>query len=80
MAEVAPRESDGIPGEPSDAVVFVGISLVLGIASRHVLRGARVPYTVALLIIGIVMGSLDEEQSDPWVSKALITAGGDSVF
>ncbi|ONK75034.1 uncharacterized protein A4U43_C03F12640 [Asparagus officinalis] len=59
MAEVAPRESDGSPGEPSDAVVFVGISLVLGIASRHVLRGTRVPYTVALLIIGIVMGSLE---------------------
>lgn len=45
-------------GEPTDAVVFVGISLVLGIASRHILRGTRIPYTVALLIIGIVLGSL----------------------
>ncbi|XP_042501434.1 sodium/hydrogen exchanger 8-like [Macadamia integrifolia] len=44
--------------EPSDAVVFVGISLALGIASRHLLRGTRVPYTVALLIIGIGLGSL----------------------
>ncbi|KAJ4961188.1 hypothetical protein NE237_021098 [Protea cynaroides] len=43
---------------PSDAVVFVGISLALGIASRHLLRGTRVPYTVALLIIGIGLGSL----------------------
>ena len=43
---------------PDDAVVFVGVSLVLGIASRHFLRGTRVPYTVALLILGIAMGSL----------------------
>lgn len=44
--------------KPSVAVVFVGISLVLGIASRHLLRGTRVPYTVALLILGIALGSL----------------------
>lgn len=43
---------------PVDAVLFVGISLVLGIASRHLLRGTRVPYTVALLVIGIALGSL----------------------
>ncbi|KAK1553292.1 hypothetical protein Q3G72_032289 [Acer saccharum] len=46
-------------GNPSDAVLFVGISLVLGIASRHLLRGTRVPYTVALLVIGIALGSLE---------------------
>lgn len=45
-------------GNPTDAVVFFGICLVLGIASRHLLRGTRVPYTVALLIIGIALGSL----------------------
>ncbi|XP_076883383.1 sodium/hydrogen exchanger 8-like [Bidens hawaiensis] len=44
---------------PTDAVLFVGISLVLGIASRHVLRGTRVPYTVALLVLGIGLGSLE---------------------
>lgn len=44
--------------EPEDAVVFVGICLVLGIASRHLLRGTRVPYTVALLVLGIALGSL----------------------
>ncbi|OMO98334.1 sodium/hydrogen exchanger 7 [Corchorus capsularis] len=38
---------------PVDAVIFVRISLVLGIASRHLLRGTRGPHTVALLIIGI---------------------------
>ncbi|XP_015957926.1 sodium/hydrogen exchanger 8 [Arachis duranensis] len=46
-------------GNPSDAVVFFGISMVLGIACRHLLRGTRVPYTVALLIIGIALGSIE---------------------
>ncbi|KAL1199251.1 Sodium/hydrogen exchanger 7 [Cardamine amara subsp. amara] len=44
---------------PVDAVLFVGMSLVLGIASRHLLRGTRVPYTVALLVIVIALGSLE---------------------
>ncbi|XP_027191971.1 sodium/hydrogen exchanger 8 isoform X2 [Cicer arietinum] len=44
---------------PSDAVIFFGLSLALGIASRHLLRGTRLPYTVALLILGIVLGSLE---------------------
>lgn len=44
---------------PSDAVIFVGVCLILGIACRHFLRGTRVPYTVALLIIGIGLGSLE---------------------
>ncbi|XP_020576651.1 sodium/hydrogen exchanger 7-like [Phalaenopsis equestris] len=46
-------------GEPRDAVIFFGISLVLGIACRHILKGTRVPYTVALLICGIALGSLE---------------------
>nr|AVG70998.1 SOS1 protein [Fagopyrum tataricum] len=45
--------------DPTDALIFVGVSLVLGIASRHLLRRTRVPYTVALLIIGIALGSLE---------------------
>ncbi|KAK8363001.1 hypothetical protein V6Z12_A03G134900 [Gossypium hirsutum] len=54
LEEISSSES-----EPVDAVIFVGISLVLGIASRHLLRGTRVPYTVALLIIGLGLGSLE---------------------
>ncbi|KAL4638076.1 hypothetical protein ACB092_03G124200 [Castanea dentata] len=46
-------------GNPTDAVLFVGISLVLGIACRQLLRGTRVPYTVALLILGIALGSIE---------------------
>ncbi|KAL9241734.1 hypothetical protein vseg_015808 [Gypsophila vaccaria] len=47
------------PSNPSDAVIFFAVSLVLGIACRHFLRGTRVPYTVALLLIGIGLGSLE---------------------
>lgn len=51
-------EEEEESGNPSDAVIFVGISLVLGIASRQLLKGTRVPYTVALLILGIALGSI----------------------
>ncbi|XP_050375031.1 sodium/hydrogen exchanger 8 isoform X3 [Argentina anserina] len=51
------EEDDG--SGPSDAVAFVGLCLVLGIACRHLLRGTRVPYTVALLILGIAIGSIE---------------------
>uniref|UniRef100_A0A0E0RKL9 Cyclic nucleotide-binding domain-containing protein n=1 Tax=Oryza rufipogon TaxID=4529 RepID=A0A0E0RKL9_ORYRU len=50
---------DNPEAEPDDAVLFVGVSLVLGIASRHLLRGTRVPYTVALLVLGVALGSLE---------------------
>ncbi|XP_047969241.1 LOW QUALITY PROTEIN: sodium/hydrogen exchanger 8-like [Salvia hispanica] len=46
-------------GDPSDAVLFVGISLVLGIACRHALGGTPVPYTLALLLLGIALGALE---------------------
>nr|BAK23260.1 Na+/H+ antiporter [Puccinellia tenuiflora] len=44
---------------PDDAVLFFGVSLVLGIGSRHLLRGTRVPYTVALLVLGFALGGLE---------------------
>ncbi|CAN6317341.1 unnamed protein product [Urochloa humidicola] len=45
--------------EPADAVLFAGVSLVLGITCRHLLHGTRVPYTVALLILGVALGWLE---------------------
>ncbi|XP_026389894.1 sodium/hydrogen exchanger 8-like isoform X2 [Papaver somniferum] len=45
--------------EPTSAIVFFGLCMVLGIGSRHALRGTRVPYTVALLVIGVGLGSLE---------------------
>ena len=51
-------EEEGSSSNPLDAVIFVGLSLVVGIACRQLLRGTRVPYTVALLIIGVGLGSL----------------------
>ncbi|VYS46087.1 unnamed protein product [Arabidopsis thaliana] len=44
---------------PVDAVIFAGTSLVLGTACRHLFNGTKVPYTVVLLVIGIVLGSLE---------------------
>lgn len=57
-AEEEEESSSSTTSDPTDAVAFVGLSLVLGIACRHLLRGTRVPYTVALLILGIALGSI----------------------
>lgn len=43
---------------PTDGVLFAGLSCVAGVACRHLLRGTRVPYTVALLLLGLAIGSL----------------------
>ena len=59
MEEQASSSSSlSLGSNPTDAVIFFGLCLVLGIACRHVLRGTRVPYTVALLVLGIALGSL----------------------
>lgn len=50
-------ETQGV--EPELAILFIGVSLVLGICCRHLLKGTRVPYTVALLLLGIALGSLE---------------------
>lgn len=57
-SSAAPSAASEEQYNPSDTVIFFGISLALGIACRHLLRGTRVPYTVALLILGIALGSL----------------------
>ncbi|KAB2624101.1 sodium/hydrogen exchanger 8 [Pyrus ussuriensis x Pyrus communis] len=56
---LAAEEEEDSLSDPTNAVAFVGLCLVLGIASRHLLRGTRVPYTVALLILGIGLGSIE---------------------
>ncbi len=37
-------------------LMFVILALVIGAAVRHLLKGTQVPYTVALLIIGLILG------------------------
>lgn len=44
---------------PEVALLFIGVSLALGALCRQLLRNTRVPYTVALLLIGIGLGALD---------------------
>lgn len=46
--------------EPTVAILFIGVSLILGVICRQVFRGTRVPYTVALLILGSGLGAMGE--------------------
>ncbi|KAL5563933.1 hypothetical protein UlMin_033680 [Ulmus minor] len=56
---VEKEDASSQSSNPTDAVLFVGLSLVMGIACRHIFRGTRVPYTVALLLLGIALGSIE---------------------
>jgi NhaP-type Na+/H+ or K+/H+ antiporter len=50
---VAPREDLGY-----ETLYFLFLSLVLGAAARGAVRGSRLPYTVALLFLGLALGFL----------------------
>lgn len=57
----APSSGTGSETEqPQVAILFIGVSLFLGMASRHLLGGTVIPYTVALLLLGIALGGLGE--------------------
>lgn len=56
---LAPVDQKERSTSPEDPILFVAICLVLGIGSRQLLRGTRVPYTVALLLLGIGLGTLE---------------------
>ena len=47
-------ESESSPELP---ILFIGVALVLGLLCRHLLKGTRIPYTGALLVLGIAMGA-----------------------
>ncbi|KAG0600449.1 hypothetical protein M758_11G035100 [Ceratodon purpureus] len=61
MASMAPEPAASETEEigPQVAILFVGVSLFLGMACRHLLHGTRIPYTVALLLLGIGIGGLE---------------------
>uniref|UniRef100_A0A7N0T9G5 Cation/H+ exchanger transmembrane domain-containing protein n=1 Tax=Kalanchoe fedtschenkoi TaxID=63787 RepID=A0A7N0T9G5_KALFE len=46
------------PSDPTNGVIFVGICLAVGAVCRQLFHGTRVPYTVALLVFGVGLGSL----------------------
>lgn len=50
--------SSSSSSNPSDAVLFGGICLLVGVSCRTLLRRTTIPYTVVLLILGIALGSL----------------------
>lgn len=47
--------------KPEIAILFFGVALILGALCKQVFARTPVPYTVALLIIGIVLGVLGEQ-------------------
>ncbi|XP_024361415.1 sodium/hydrogen exchanger 8 isoform X2 [Physcomitrium patens] len=61
MSTVAPAPSTAATEEvgPEVAILFVGVALFLGMVSRHLFKGSRIPYTVVLLLLGIGIGGLE---------------------
>lgn len=53
------EKSSSSNSNPTDAVIFAGISLLIGVSCRTLLRRTFIPYTVVLLIIGTALGSLE---------------------
>eukprot|EP00898_Chlorokybus_atmophyticus_P000417 jgi/Chlat1/1376/Chrsp119S01786 len=62
MAEVAtPAVSESSHTPPEVVLLFLFVSLALGAACKHALTGTKVPYTVAILLLGVAMGAIDFE-------------------
>jgi hypothetical protein len=60
-----PTESLANTAEPAYpeseiAILFFGVALILGAICKQVFARTPVPYTVALLIIGIILGTIGE--------------------
>ncbi|GAQ89279.1 Na+/H+ antiporter [Klebsormidium nitens] len=47
--------------KPEVAILFFGVALILGALCKQVFARTPVPYTVALLMIGIILGALDQK-------------------
>lgn len=50
-------------GNPVSAGIFLFGSLAVGIFCKNLLRGTRLPYTVLLLLFGLLIGVLNEISS-----------------
>lgn len=46
------------PGQPEIALLFIGVSFAVGAVCRQLLQRTRIPYTVALLLVGVGLGAL----------------------
>ncbi|CAI5491589.1 unnamed protein product [Closterium sp. Naga37s-1] len=57
-SDTQPQEPAHTSG-PEVALVFIGVSLALGALCRQVLSNTRIPYTVALLLVGVGLGALE---------------------
>ncbi|CAI5516177.1 unnamed protein product, partial [Closterium sp. Naga37s-1] len=45
------------------ALLFMAVSLALGALCRQIFNNTRVPYTVALLLVGIALGAFGERRA-----------------
>ncbi len=43
-----------------DPLLFIILALIIGAATRHLLRKSKFPYTVALLLVGIILGIISK--------------------
>ncbi|KAK9814099.1 hypothetical protein WJX72_000644 [[Myrmecia] bisecta] len=55
-----------VESHSSDALFFVFIALTLGVFTRHALRWTRVPWSVLLLIWGVLLGIGNETYTKSW--------------
>ena len=56
-ASASPAGGEAYP-KPEVAILFFGLALILGALCKQVFARTPVPYTVALLIIGIILGTI----------------------
>ncbi|CAL8460804.1 g335 [Coccomyxa elongata] len=53
-------------GEPTDAIVFVVITMVVGVFTLHLLSFTKIPYTALLLVWGVIFGVGNQSFSQNW--------------
>lgn len=61
-AEDAAHEAEGSHHLDLSPLLFVILAILIGAATRHFLKGIRLPYTVLLLVIGIGLGALSRSE------------------
>ena len=69
---------DSSSGMDMSPLLFIILSLFIGINTKRFLRNIPIPYTVILLIIGILLGTADRLewfQSIPFMHNAIDWAG-----
>lgn len=72
MGETESSASGDLSSEPQVALLFFGVSLAIGAFCRQMLKNTRIPYTVALLLAGVVLGVLGLDRASFFFVKVFI--------